>query len=206
MSVFRVNLNNINQGQLDLDPTTNSSDTYGQLGEAFGTHQTNSGDYSLQRQVYVMGPNKINRLLVDGATFSDCNYWKKFAVPQTTDEFAFIEIVTDDGSVYSDIPEENTFAVGGTFTTATAFNTTNLIDFIATHGGPAVFLQVRNNDGSDDVIGELNGDANVTFTLGPGEVQVFNANDLAITLIRLRSSANTPEAEVLASVRSVCSS
>ncbi len=207
MSVFRVNLNNNSQGLLDLDPSTNAGNgTYGQLGEAFSTNNPNSGDYSLQRQVYVMGPGKINRLLVDGATFSDCNYWKRFTPAETSEEFSFIEIVTDDGSVYSDIAAENTFVVGETFTLATTFNSTNLIDFVATHGGPAVFLQVRNNDGAIDITGELNGDANVTFTLGGGEVQVFNSNDLAITQIRLLSASGTPVAEVLASVRSVCTS
>lgn len=206
MSVFRVNLNNIEQGTLDLDPSTNTSTTYGALGEAFGTHNSNSGDYSLQRQVFVMGPGKINRLLSDGETFTDCNYWKRFSYPTVGREFAFIEVVTDDGSVYSDIPAENTFGVGGTFTLATTYNTTNMIDFVTTHGGPATFLQVRNNDGSIDITGELNGDANVTFTLGAGETQVFNSNDLSITQIRLKSASGTPSAEVLAAVRSVCNS
>ena len=103
MSVFRVKLSNIDQGTLDLDPSSNTSTTYGQLGEAFGTHNPNSEDYSRQRSVFVMGPNKINRLMVDGETFSDCNYWKRFAFPQTTHEHALIETVTDDGSIYSDI-------------------------------------------------------------------------------------------------------
>jgi len=202
MSVFRVNLNNIDQGQLDLDPSTNSSSTYGALGEAFGTHNPNSGDYSKQRQVYVMGPGKINRLLVDGATFTDCNYWKRFAYPQVAREFAFIETVTDDGSVYSDIPEENTFAVGGSYTLAAGYTTANTIDFVTTHGGPAKFLQIQASGAT--VTGELNGDTDVVFTLADGETQVFNSGDLSITQIRLKGSGAT--ATVIASVRSVCNS
>jgi hypothetical protein len=62
MSVFRVNLNNSVQGTLDLNPATTAE---------FVT--------SVQRTVYVTGPNKIYRKLADGDTFTDCNYWKKFA-------------------------------------------------------------------------------------------------------------------------------
>jgi hypothetical protein len=31
---------------------------------------------SYQRTIYVMGPNKVNRKLKDGDTFTDSNYWK----------------------------------------------------------------------------------------------------------------------------------
>jgi len=206
MSVFRVKLSTTQQGLIDYDPSTNTSDTYGMVGEPFGTHQPNSGDYSVQRGVYVMGPNKTNRLLIDGQTFTDCNYWKKFAVPQTTAEFAIIEVVTDDGSVYSDVASENTFGVGGSFTLATSYNTTNVIDFVTTHGGPATYMQVRNNDGSIAIEGRLNGVATALFTLAAGETQIFNSGDLAITQVELKSASGTPTAEVLAAVRSVCNS
>lgn len=203
MSVFRVKLQNIKQGLLDLDPSTHpvaagSAATYGQLGSAFGT--------SLQRQMWAAGPNRTYRLLVDGATFTDCNYWKQFAYPQTDYEYSFIEVVTDDGSVWSDVPEENTFLVGSSFTLATSYNTTNKIDFVNTYGGPATFLQVQNNDGSIAITGELNGDTNATFTLAAGASQIFNNGDIRITQIRLKSASGTPSATVLASVRSVCNS
>lgn len=214
MSVFRVNLQNIGQGQMDLDPSThplaagtgNSPATYGNLGESFGAHNPNSGSYSLQRQMWAAGPNGTYRLLVDGATFTDCNYWKQFAYPQAARDRAFIEVVTDDGSVWSDIPEENTFLVGSSFTLATSYNDTNKIDFVTTHGGPASFLQVQNLDGSIAITGELNGDTNATFTLAAGESQIFNNGDIRISQIRLKSASGTPSASVLAAVRSVCNS
>lgn len=192
MSIFRVKLQNVDQGRLDMDPSTASQNN---VGSPMTT--------SKQRQVYVMGPRKINRLLKDGDTFTDTNYWKKFAYPQVAYNQAFIEVVSDDGSVYSDVDEENTYAVGSTFTLATSYNNTNKIDFVTTYGTPAKFLQVKNNDGSIVITGELNGDANVVFTLAAGESQVFNSGDLAITQIRLKSASGTPTATVLASVRSV---
>lgn len=216
MSVFKVKLQSINQGLMDLDPSThplaagtgNQPATYGVLGEPFGTDFSNSGAGSLQRQMWVAGPRGSYRLLKDGEQFTDNNYWKKFAYPQMAHEFAFIEVVTDDGSVYSDIPEENTFGVGGTYTLDATYDATNSIDFVSDHGGPATFLQVQNLDGAEGITGELNGDANLLFQLAAGESQIFNKGDLAITQIRLKAtdSTGTPDALVLASVRSVSNS
>lgn len=189
MSIFRVKLQNVQQGLLDVDMVS---------GKAVTT--------SKQRQCYVMGPGKINRLLKDGDTFTDSNYWKQFAYPQTTYEKAFIEVLSDDGSIYSNVPSENTFAFGKTYTLATSYNNTNKIDFVSTYGSPAQFLQVTNNDGSISITGELNGDTNVTFTLPAGETQVFNTGDLAITALRLKSASGTPTATVIASIRSVSKS
>lgn len=186
MSVFTVTLQNTKQGRLDMDPTT---------GVPFVV--------SKQRQIWVAGPNGTYRLLKDGDTFTDSNYFKQYCYPQKSLEEAFLVCTTDDGSIYSEVPEENTFAVGSTFTLATTYNSTNKIDFVGTYGSPAKFLQVTNNDGSIALTGELNGDTNVVFTLAAGETQVFNSGDLAITMIRLKSASGTPTATVIASVRSV---
>jgi hypothetical protein len=205
MSVFKVKLQNIKQGLLDLDPSTHplaagsgsAPVTYGQLGDP--------KEVSRQRQIFVAGPNRTYRLLRDGETFTDNNYWKRFAYPQVAHEFSFIEVVTDDGSVYSDIPEENTFATGDTETLTTDFADT-VVDFVTTYGGAARFLQVQNLDATAVINGELNGDTNVTFQLGGGETQIFNQGDLAITLLRLKSDTSSSTASWIASVRSVSNS
>ena len=70
MSVFQVELNNVEQGLLDLDPSTHplatgsgsEPATYGVLGEPFGEAFPNSGGSSLQRQIFVTGPNLTYRL------------------------------------------------------------------------------------------------------------------------------------------------
>lgn len=195
MSVFRVKLQNVKQGLLDMDPSTYAAGAaYGQLGTAF--------TQSKQRQIFVAGPKRTYRLLKDGDQFTDCNYWKRFAYPQVAQEFAFVEVVTDDGSVYSDVEAENTFAKGGTPTLTANFADT-VIDFVATYGGAAQMLMVQNLDGTHHVQGELNGDTNVTFTLNETETQIFNSGDLAITKLRLKGVSGTPQATWLASIRSV---
>jgi len=204
MSVFRVALNNNDQGKLDLDPSTNTGASYGDLGTAIAT--------SLQRQVYVMGPGKINRLLVDGDTFTDCNYWKQFAYPQTTLEHALVEVVTDDGSVYSDVPGENVFpkvftrtiAGGSTFATAN-----NIIDMAVDAGGNAIFAQIENQTAAAGLTVRLNGDVNAVFDLGSSETQVFNAGEMVISQIAFDNSLSGAAAkvvQVLVSVKSVCNS
>lgn len=202
MSVFKVTLNNTVQGLMDLDP---SSATPGFRG--------NQMSPSKQRQVYVMGPKKINRLLKDGDTFTDCNYWKQFAYPQCSLERAIVTVLTDDGSVYSDIAAENTTGVGGNCSSlTTAFQTSTGIDAskgyfdFTSQGGPANFLQVQNTHGSYSLTGQLNGNANLVFTLTSGQTQIFNTGDLAITLLQLKSSSSGGTAVVLASVRSVSTS
>lgn len=202
MSVFRVALNNNEQGNLDLDPSTNTGTTFGDLGDQIAT--------SLQRQVYVMGPGKINRLLIDGETFTDCNYWKQFAFPQVSLEDAFVEVVTDDGSVYSDVPGENvypkvftrTIAGGSTFATAN-----NIIDMLVDAGGPAIFAQIENQDGSQALTVRLNGDVNAIFDLSENETQVFNAGEMVISQIAFDNSlSGSTDAlvQVLVSIKSSC--
>ena len=212
MSVFRVKLNNVNQGLLDRDPSTAVA--------GLGPHQNVGGDQmsvSKQRSVYVMGPNRKNRLLVDGATFTDCNYWKRFAYPTVPYNEAFIEVVTDDGSVYSDIPGENTFPVvwkpgtDGVIAAGADPDATNMtLDIAGTYGGFASFVQITNTDGTDSIQVRLNGLAGATFTLAADSTQIFNSGDLSVSEIAFDNSASgTAEVdavEVILSVRSVCNS
>jgi hypothetical protein len=206
MSLFQVQLQNLVQGRLDMDPsshplasgTTAQPALYGALGSPFAT--------SKQRQIYVAGPRRTYRLLKDGDTFTDCNYWKQFDVAYGCDASkAFIHTITDDGSVWSDVQDENTFGVGATVALTTNLADT-VIDFVTTYGQPARFLQVQNLDASIKITGELNGDTNLTFTLAGGATQVFNVGDLAITKLRLKAASGTPSANYLAAVKSVAKS
>ena len=202
MSVFRVKLQNSGQRLLDIDPTT---------GLPFAT--------SKQRTVMVTGPNRIYRKLADGETFTDCNYWKQFAYPQCSLEDAFIEVVTDDGSVWSSVASENTYPVvwlpGGTEDGVIAAgdddSDTNMsLDIVGTYGGPAVFVQIQNTDSSNSVQVILNGSADATFTLGAESTQIFNQGDLVVTSIAFDNSASgaaeVDMVEVILSVKSTVNS
>lgn len=206
MSVFQVTMNNIAQGYMDLDPSTASSisaNNHSQLGDPMSP--------SIQRTLYVAGPNHTYRKLMDGDTFTDCNYWKRFAYPQVPLADAFITVVTDDGSVWSDVADENTFPVVYDLTltlNSTYTDEANIADILGDNGGAATFVQIA-NQGNTACKVRLNGVANAIFDLGAGETQVFNSGDLAITLLEFAnptSGGGTTTVQVLASVKSTCNS
>lgn len=205
MSVFQVTLNNIDQGYMDLNPSTATSisaNNHSQLGSAMSP--------SIQRTIYVAGPNHTWRKLKDGDSFTDCNYWKRFAYPQVPLDQAFITVTTDDGSVYSDVAEENTFPVVYDVEVGadSDYGDNDVVDFVTDHGNAAVFVQIA-NQGSTAVKVRLNGVATAIFDLGSSETQVFNSGDLQVTMLEFAntvSGGSASDVQVLASVRSVCNS
>jgi hypothetical protein len=206
MSVFQVTLNNIAQGYMDLNPAT-ATPYQAALYQNLGLEM----QPSIQRTIYVAGPNRTYRKLNDGQTFTDCNYWKRFAYPQVPLDQAFITVVTDDGSVYSDVSDENVFpkVYNLTVNTGTTYTTAgNTVDILGDTGGFAVFVQIANN-GSTALQVQLNGMATAIFTLGAGETQVFNHGDLSVTKLQFANTVsggtNVP-VQVLVSVKSVCNS
>lgn len=177
MSVFKVKLTNVNQGLLD---------TNGQ-----------SSGVSIQRGVYVMGPNKVNRLLIDGTTFTDSNYWKRYAYPQVPYDQAIVDVVSDDGSVWADNPPSaRVFPVVSSFTTSASYSTTNTIDYLSTYGSRAVYVQITV---SGNTTCRINGSVEISLT--SSNIQVFNPGDLDITKLEFKGSSTT--VSVLASVVSV---
>ena len=202
MSVFKVKLNQGDQGTLDINPAT---------GLEFNT--------SVQRTMYVAGPNGKIREIVDGTTFTDCNYWKQFAVPQVSANDAFIEVLTDDGSVYCSIASVNTYPVvanialnSGTTFTASGY-ASRTIDIAGSTGNFASFMQLTNNGivaSGQNVDVKLNGNSGAIFVLEANSTQVFNGGDVAISRVdistRSGSSVGAFNVEALYSVVSQCNS
>lgn len=202
MSVFKVKLNQGTQGTLDINPAT---------GLEFTT--------SVQRTMYVAGPNGKIREIVDGTTFTDCNYWKQFAVPAVSANDAFIEVLTDDGSVYSSVASENTYPVVTNISLTSGKTLTssgNIIDIAGTTGNYASFMQLTNAgavaSGNNAVV-QLNGSSGAIFVLEAGSTQVFNGGDVAITRVAVQPQMSgatgvfgTFNIEALYSVVSQCNS
>lgn len=190
MSVFVVALNNIDQGKLDINPLTG--------GQA---------DPSIQRQIYVMGPNRTNRLLTDGETFTDCNYWKQFAFPQTTRELAFVSVQTDDGTTWADNTSSNivdsstlTGAAGSNFATDG-----NEWDIEAEHTSYAIYTRIINTAASGTVNIRLNDAA--TFSLDGGSEIIFDVGDLSVMKVAVSNNGSGAVAspiEVIALIKSIC--
>jgi hypothetical protein len=198
MSVFKVHLNTNQQGYLDYNPATASP---GFLG--------NQMQPSIQRTMFCAGPNRIYRELFDGQVFTDCNYWKAFDIAVHPDT-GFIEVLFDDGSVFSDIPSENTFPK--VFSPYNVLSTdtfaTNFIDIVGTYGGPAQFVQLTNNGttASQDISVELNGDVGAVMTLAHGTTQIFNVGDVSVTKLAFQGGASSTTLQVIVSVTVQCTS
>lgn len=182
MSVFQVKLNNQYQGVLDTNPNT---------GAQF--------DPSIQRTMFVAGPHNTYREVADGTTFTDCNYWKRFAYPAVPETEAFIEVLSDDGTVYSNVAAENVYPQVDTGTLASGSAVT--LDF-TTNGGYAVFTQITANSGTMNVA--MNGLAGATFPLTAGQTQIFNHGDVILSNLVLTSTDDTVNYQVISSIQATC--
>lgn len=178
MSVFTVKLTNVNQGLLDTN------------GQSTGT--------SIQRGVWVMGPNKVNRLLLDGATFTDSNYWKRYAYPQVPYDQAIVATTTDDGSVWADNPVgARTFPLVSTFTCTSGYSDTNTINYLSTYGSYAKYVQISTTGANATC--RINGSVELTITTSA--TQVFNPGDLDISKLEFKGSSAV--VTVMAAIASV---
>lgn len=184
MSTFKVNLGQGKQGDLDTSVVAG---------------------VSKQRSIYAIGPNGTNRKLMDGETFVDSNYWKRYAYPAMEKDLAFIEVLTDDGYTYSDFhKEENVFTKVTTVTVAAGTTYTladNQVDFVDLYGGPAVFCQIT--VAGDEVNMRMNGDSDATMSLTVG-TQIFDKGEVTLNSLAFdNSESGAAEATVtiLASIR-----
>jgi hypothetical protein len=149
--------------------------------------------------MFVSGPNGEYLEFSDGQIFTDCNYWKRYAYPQVPLTQAFITVLSDDGSIWSNNPAENNYPVVYSQTLAAAG--TYSIDF-TNNGGFASFCQISNTGGGDLSV-ELNGLPSATIALSGGQTQIFNYGDLSLTALNLSSVAGTTFT-VVAGVQVTC--
>lgn len=183
MSVFRVKLQNSRQGRLDI--------------------------YDNQRTAYIMGPNRINRKLKDGETFTDSNYWKRFAYPNVPLEEAFIEVVYDDGTIYSDKIAENTYPRVYNITAAAGSTyAQNKADIAGDSGSFALFAQITNKSETDGVKVRINGLDTAIIDIPAGATQTFNPGEVTIGTLEVDNSLGEGDVgvQILVSVSSVAKS
>lgn len=148
-----------------------------------------------QRSAYIMGPNKVNRLLKDGDTFRDCNYWKRFAYPQVSLEEAFIEVLEDDGIQYVDNQNNNFPKVYNVTANSNSSFSENIADILGDTGGYAHFTQITNRSEINEIRIKLNESSDAIFLLPAGSTQSFDAGDVSISKIQIENN-NEEEVEV----------
>lgn len=160
-----------------------------------------------QRSAYIMGPNKVNRVLKDGETFRDCNYWKRFAYPQVPLEEAFIEILEDDGIQYLDHETNNYPKVYNISASGGSDFENNKADILADTGGYAYFTQITNRSDSESIKIRLNKSTDAIFDLSAGHTQTFDAGDVSISSIEIKNESEASvEVQILVSIMVVSNS
>ncbi len=142
-----------------------------------------------QRSVWIMGPDRVNRELKDGAVFDDVNYWKRYAYPQVPLDEAIIEVVTDDGIEWLDDRQTNFPRVYDITAAGGSAFSTNIADILSTTGGYAVFAQITNKSTTQDVTLRLNKDDSAIIDLPAGSTQSFQAGDVSISTIEIGNDA-----------------
>lgn len=170
MSTFKVVLNQGTQGSLD---------------------QSLVGGASIQRTMYAPGPDGVERKMIDGATFSDTNYWKRYCSGVASSDVAFLQILTDDGSVWDDFNHNaNAYPVviSKTITAGTTYTSTgNSVDILGTYGSYATGFQIS----TDHTINvKMNGSANAILSVTSSAVQTFNSGDFSVTSLAFDNSAS----------------
>jgi|LakMenEpi03Aug12_release.lakeMendotaPanAssembly.Ray.scaffolds.fasta_scaffold192874_1 hypothetical protein len=173
MSLFRVKLVNEKQGKMSVG----------------------------QRSAYIMGPNKVNRILKDGDTFRDCNYWKRFAYPQVPLEDAFIEVLEDDGIQYLDNQNNNFPKVYNITVEPESSFDQNEANILEDTGGYAYFTQITNRSETNLIKIKLNNSSEAIFDLPAGSTQNFDAGDVSISSIKIENDTlEQIEVQILVSI------
>ncbi len=189
MSTFQVQLNNASQGRLDVDINNVQKTT------------------SIQRSVFIQGPNLVHREIKDGDTFIDCNYYKRYCYPQVSLENAILTCTHDDGSPWVD-GSDNENVVAFSYNLSTAGGSAyvdNQADIITDYGTFATFCEITNTHASDSVSIRLNGTA--AFTLLANSTRIFNTGDLPITIVEVANDTeDTVVVEVVGGVKSISNS
>lgn len=191
MSVFRVNTNQSSRQDVSVGHVLRPH-VYGET--------SLSGDNRFTPDEYVVqtDPKGVLRTFKNGEVFTDNNYWKRFAYPQMSLDSAFIEVLEDDGSVYSD-EDGSSDVVSEDFDNLTEdYSDENTLDFEKEHGDTAGFLQIVNTSNSLAVTVEVNGKG--TFDIPAGDVQIFNKGDLSVRKLRFKSASAGGSVHVFASV------
>lgn len=163
MSTFRVKITTGNQGRLDSNAVATGA--------------------SIQRDIELAGPNRTRRVkLAEGDTFVDSNYYKRYCYPAVPYDLAMLELVSDDGSFYSDFGPEAKFprVYTKTVTNGTTYTlAANQIDVVGDNGGPSTttIISVATND----VTVQLNGLSTARYPIAAGGSLTLDSGDLPVT-------------------------
>jgi len=143
--------------------------------------------------------NKGERTFKDREVFEGSNYWKKYCSPSMPQKDAFLIIVEDDGTIYSEDDSENNqpFIVTKKVAAGSSYNDEgNEIDLMKEQGTFATFVLIRNKNSSQEVNVKINGSKNAILELDGNDEISFDKGDIPISKLNFDNSDGKEEVKL----------
>lgn len=151
----------------------------------------------------VLGSGAVSYIAI-GETFTGSNYYKRFTydgliaagyTSAVAAEEAILEVVTDDGSVFSD--SAATATVPYVYHESLTAGSSAVLNFATDLGGPAYFMTLESDQ---DIYCYLNGSATARINVEGGSQVSFSNGELllnSITIANTISGASTATVQVI---------
>ncbi len=161
----------------------------------FGDRHTTSSSAFGQQTVSLPRPEEGgNRTFKDREVFEGSNYWKRYCSADS-----FLIIIEDDGSIYSENPDENThpFIVSKKIAPGSSYeDEENEIDLMKEQGTFATFVLIRNKNASQSVNVKINGSKNAILELDGSDEISFDKGDIPISKLNFDNSEGEEEVKL----------
>ena len=175
MSIFQVILAKFERG-------TTSREAFGQQSVSLPTPQ-----------------NQGERTFKDREVFEGSNYCKKYCTPSMSQADAFLVIIEDDGTIYSEDDSENNqpFIVTKKVAVGSSYNDEgNEIDLMKEQGTFATFVLIRNKNASQEINVKINGSKNAILELDGNDEISFDKGDIPISKLNFDNSDGKEEVKL----------
>ena len=157
--------------------------------EAFGQQSVN----------LPMPQGQGEKIFKDREVFEGSNYWKKYCVPSMSQEDAFLVIIEDDGTIYSEDDSENNqpFIVTKKVAAGSSYDDEgNEVDLMKEQGTFATFVLIRNKNSSQEVNVKINGSKNAILELDGNDEISFDKGDIPISKLNFDNSDGEEEVKL----------
>jgi len=160
---------------------------------------TISGDALGQRTVNLPTPEGPHKTFKDREIIEGPNYWKRYCSPSMPHGEAFLVILEDDGTIYSDNDSENTypFIVSKKVAPGSSYEDEgNEINLMKEQGTFATFALIRNKNASQEINIKINGSKNAILELDGNDEISFDKGDLPISKLNFDNSEGKEEVKL----------
>jgi hypothetical protein len=139
------------------------------------------------------------RTFKDREVFEGSNYWKRYCSPSMPQKDAYLIIIEDDGTIYSEDDSENNqpFIVTKKVAAGSSYDDEgNEIDLMKEQGTFATFVLIRNKNSSQEINVKINGSKNAILELDGNDEISFDKGDIPISKLNFDNSDGKEEVKL----------